>query len=108
MSVGRIMAHICALFSGDQTCSLNLQRGQTVNAGTSPTKDDKESERVGPSRTSLSFFTDMKPLSETSSRQAAFSRVNHRLTPRSKTLLDRTPSGFSDAQCGRFDANTSS
>ena len=50
------------------------------------------------------LFTYMKPLSETSSRQAAFSRVNHRLTPRSKTLLDRTPSEFSDAQCGRFDA----
>lgn len=108
MSVRRIMAHICALFSGDQTCSLILQRGQTVNSGTSPTKDDKESERVGPSRTSLGFFTYMKPLSETSSRQAACTRVNHRLTARSKTLLDRTPSEFSDAQCGRFDANTSS
>ena len=104
MSVRRIMAHICALFSGDQTCSLILQRGQTVNAGGLPAKDDKESERVGTRRSSLSFFTYMKPLSETPSRQAAFSRVNHRLTPRSKTLLDRTPSAPSDAQCGRFDA----
>jgi len=50
------MAHICALFSGDQTCSLILQRGQTVNAGTSPTKDDKESKRVGPRRSSPKFF----------------------------------------------------
>jgi hypothetical protein len=108
MSAARMMAHICVMASGDQTCSLILQRGQTVNAGTLPAKDDKESDRVGTGRTSLSFFTDMKPLSETSSRQVAFSRVNHRLTPRSKTLLDRTPSGFSDAQCGRFDANTSS
>lgn len=105
MSVRRIMAHICALFSGDQTCSLILQRGQTVNAGTLPAKDDKAPERVGPGRSSLSFFTYMKPLSETTSRQAAFLRVNHRLTPRSKTLLDRTPSDSSDAQCGRFGAS---
>lgn len=34
----------------------------------------------------------------------AFSRLNHPLTLRSKTLLDRTPSGSSDAQCGRLDA----
>ena len=104
MSVRRIMAHICALFSGDQTCSLILQRRQTVSVSDRQAKDDKESERVGTRRSSLSFFTYMKPLSETSSRQAAFGRVNHRLTPRSKTLLDRTPSEFSDAQCGRFDA----
>lgn len=104
MSAARMMAHICVMASGDQTCSLILQRAQTVNAASLPAKDDKESDRVGTGRTSLSFFTCMKPLSETSSRQAAFSRVNHRLTPRSKTLLDRTPSELSDAQCGRFDA----
>ena len=36
-------------------------------------------------------------------RQAALWQVNHPLTLRSKTLLDRTPSDFSDAQCGRPD-----
>ncbi len=104
MSAARMMAHISVMASGDQTCSLILQRGQTVNAGSLPAKDDKESDRVGTGRTSLCFFTCMKPLTETSSRQAAFSRVNHCLTPRSKSLLDRTPSELSDAQCGRFDA----
>jgi hypothetical protein len=40
-------------------------------------------------------------------RQVAFSRVNQCLMLQSNTLLDRTPSEFSDAQCGRFDDTSS-
>jgi hypothetical protein len=56
MSAARMMAHICVMASGDQTCSLILQRGQTINAGTLLAKDDKESKRVGPRRSSPKFF----------------------------------------------------
>ncbi len=40
-------------------------------------------------------------------RQVAFRRVNQCLIAQSNTLLDRTPSESSDAQCGRFDATSS-
>lgn len=56
MSAARMMAHICVMASGDQTCSLILQRGQTVNAASLPAKVDNTPKPVGTVRSFLRIF----------------------------------------------------
>lgn len=74
--------------------SLILQRRQTIPAPFPPPEADKASILVGIGTAS--------PRNHPSARQPAFSQVNHRLTPQSKTVLNRTPQPLADAECGRF------
>lgn len=74
--------------------SLILQRRQTITAPFPPPEADKASILVG---IGTAF-----PRNPPSARQPAFSEVNHRLTPQSKTVLNRTPQLLADAECGRF------
>jgi len=74
--------------------SLILQRRQTIPAPFPPPEADKASILVGIGTAS--------PRNPPSARQPAFSQVNHRLTPQSKTVLNRTPQPLAGAECGRF------
>jgi len=92
MSAAQMMAHL-------QWCraqvtkpeSLILQRRQTITASLQAPKADKASALVGIGTAS--------PRNPPSARQPAFSPVNHRLTPQSKTLLNRTPQPLAGAEC---------
>ena len=94
MSAVRMMAHMCEYFQVTKPEPLILQRRQTIPALLPPPKADKASALVG--------IGTVSPRNPPSARQPAFSQVNHRLTPQSKTVLNRTPQPLAGAECGRF------